>query len=71
MAAKIERIISPSKTMRGMKKGQFLTISTRQIKAQTARTIANRLKNEGFEFQISDAGLATEVLIECIKSPNF
>lgn len=70
MTAKIERIISPSKTMRGMKEGQLVTFSTRQVKAQTARTIATRLKTDGFEFQISDAGLSTEVLVECIKSPN-
>lgn len=70
MSAKIKREISATATLRSMKQGQSLNVRTRQIKTSIARATASKLKEEGYEFKITEAGLVDEFFIECVTSPN-
>ena len=68
---KIQKIISPAATLRAMKSGTVLRISTRDIKTPSLRSAADRLKKFGYVFHVTEAGLVNETLITCIKSPKL
>lgn len=68
---KIQKIISPAATLRAMKSGTVLRISTRNIKTPSLRSAADRLKKFGYAFHVTEAGLVNETLITCIKSPKL
>ena len=68
---KIQKIISPAATLRAMKSGTVLRISTRDIKTPSLRSAADRLKKFGYSFHVTESGLVNETLITCIKSPKL
>lgn len=67
---KIQKIVSPAATLRSMKSGTILKISTRDIKTPSLRSAADRLKKFGYSFHVTEAGLVNETLITCVKSPK-
>lgn len=68
---KIEKVISPAATLRAMKSGTVLRVSTRDIKTNSLRSAADRLKRYGYSFHVTEAGLVNETLITCVKSPKL
>lgn len=68
---KIEKVISPAATLRAMKSGTVLRVLTRDIKTNSLRSAADRLKRYGYSFHVTEAGLVNETLITCVKSPKL
>lgn len=67
---KLKKIVSPAATLREMKAGTSVVIPTKYIKSPSLRTTAARLKNHGYSFHVTEAGMIDETLVTCIKSPN-
>ena len=68
---KFKKTVLPSATLREMKPGMSLKISTEEVKTSTLRMTASKLKKEGYLFLVSDKGLVNETIIECLKTPQL
>ena len=66
---KTRKVSMPSATLRKMKPGTSVTIKTRYVKTSILRVIASKLKEEGYEFSVTEKGLRDETIVLCIKSP--
>jgi len=66
---KLKRIVSPAATLREMRAGTSVRIPTKHIKTPSLRTTAVRLKEYGYAFHVTEAGMVNETLVTCIKSP--
>lgn len=69
IALKSKKVVLPSATLREMKTGMSLKLSTNKIKTSTLRMTASKLKKEGYLFRVSDKGLVNETIVECKKTP--
>ena len=69
IALKSKKVVLPSATLREMKAGMSLKLSTNKIKTSTLRMTASKLKKEGYLFRVSDKGLVNETIVECKKTP--
>lgn len=70
-ALKFEKVVLPAATLQEMKPGMSLKIPTVEIKTSTLRTVASKLKKEGYLFLVSDRGLINETIVECLKTPEL
>ena len=68
---KFKKIVLPSATLRVMKPGMSLKISTEEVKTSILRMTASKLKKEGYLFRVSDKGLINETIVECLKTPEL
>ena len=68
---KFKKTVLPSATLREMKPGMSLKLSTEEVKTSTLRMTASKLKKEGYLFLLSDKGLVNETIIECLKTPQL
>ena len=66
---KFKKVVLPSATLREMKPGTSLQLSTAKVKTSTLRMTASKLKQEGYLFRVSDKGLVNETIVECLKTP--
>ena len=66
----LRRVVSPAATLREMKAGTSVKIPTKHVKSPSLRTTAVRLKQYGYAFHVTEAGLKEETLVTCIKSPK-
>lgn len=65
--AKLKTKIVLKDSLIGMPVGDTLTIKNRQFKSNVVRTIATRLKNEGYTFDVSDKGRIDDVIVTRLK----
>ena len=68
---KFKKAVLPSATLREMKPGMSLKLSTEEVKTNTLRGTATKLKKEGYLFFVSDKGLVNETIVECLKTPEL
>ena len=68
---KFKKVVQPSATLREMKPGGSMKISTEVVKTSTLRNTASMLKKEGYLFRISDRELVNETIVECLKTPEL
>ena len=68
---KSKKVVLPSATLREMKPGMSVKLSTKEIKTSILRSTASKLKKEGYLFLVSDKGLTNETIVECIKTPEL
>ena len=66
---KFKKVVMPSATLRQMKPGTSVKITTEEVKTSTLRMTASKLKQEGYLFRVSDKGLVNETIVECLKTP--
>ena len=71
IALKFKKVVLPSATLREMKTGMSLKLSTEDVKTSTLRMTASNLKKEGYLFRVSDKGLINETIVECLKTPEL
>lgn len=64
-----KKVVLPTATLREMKQGMSIKLSTAEVKTNTLRMTASNLKREGYLFRVSDKGLTNETIVECIKTP--
>ena len=68
---KSKKTVLPTATLREMKQGMSIKLSTKEIKTSILRCTASKLKREGYIFRVSDKGLINETIVECIKTPEL
>ena len=68
---KFKKLVLPSATLREMKPGMSLKLSTEEVKTNTLRGTASKLRKEGYLFFVSDKGLINETIVECLKTPEL
>ena len=68
---KSKKVSLPSATLREMKPGMSIKLTTVEVKTSTLRMAASKLKKEGYLFRVSDRGLINETIVECIKTPTL
>lgn len=68
---KLKKVVSPLATLREMKTGMRVRISTEDVKTSNLRTTASQLKKMGYLFRVSDKGLINETIVECFKTPEL
>ena len=68
---KFKKVVLPSATLREMKPGMSLKLSTEEVKTTTLRGTASKLRKEGYLFFVSDKGLINETIVECLKTPEL
>ena len=56
-----------SETMQSMEVGDVVVVETKDVKVNTARNAADRLKKKGYVFTISDRGMINEFAIKRIS----
>ncbi len=66
-----KKVVLPTATLREMKQGMSIKLSTADVKTTTLRMTASNLKREGYMFRVSDKGLTNETIVECIKTPEL
>lgn len=65
--AKFKTKIVLKDSLVGMSVGDTLTIKNRQFKSTSIRTVATRLKNEGYIFDVSDKGRIDDTVVTRLK----
>ena len=68
---KTKQVVLPAATLREMKPGMSIKLTTVEVKTSTLRTAASKLKKEGYLFRVSDRGLINETIVECLKTPEL
>ena len=68
---KFKNVVLPSATLRGMKAGTSVKLTTEEVKTSTLRMTASKLKQEGYLFRVSDKGLINETIVACLKTPEL
>ena len=68
---KLKKVVSPLATLREMKAGMSVRISTEDVKTSNLRNTASQLKKIGYLFRVSDKGLINETIVECFKTPEL
>lgn len=66
-----KQVVLPAATLREMKPGMSMKLSTTEIKTSTLRMTASKLKKEGYLFRVSDRGLINETIVKCLKTPEL
>lgn len=65
--AKLKTKIVLKDSLIGMAIGDTLIVTNRQFKSNVVRTMATRLKNEGYLFDVSDKGRIDDTVIIRLK----
>ncbi len=68
---KSKKVVQPTATLREMKPGESVKLTTEEVKTNILRMTASKLKHEGYLFRVSDKGLVNETIVECLKSPEL
>jgi len=65
--AKFVSKISPQETLKSLKIGDPVFIPSKKIKPGVVRATAKQLKNKGYDFNVTEAGLIDEVQVVRLK----